>query len=398
MINFCKAVFLAIGFSSGSLYADSYDALLRRYERQIHSQERQLRVLRTNLLEKERDAREWQRKAKEAKSAWERGKTSVQKASEKVRHFREQWSKTHLLAETAQWSVVEKSLVGQAANDQMARLVTEWYKRRMTPRVLAGVATGESMRQMIMEKLVVLSQSAHQQADHARQEEIILRDQEIQWQNREQRHAQALERLRHHQHSYWIQWQEACQRRARLEEEKNQLEQSAQALRVMLQELREHRDQTLAFKSGSSATSPVLAIPKGSLSWPLEGQVIQSFGRQYSSEINQLLVSNGIKIQAEAGRSVRTIQAGKVLFARPFQHYGQLVIVQHKEGLASVYAGLGQTRVKEGDLLNALDPVGSLGDGGSFYFELRHHEEPINPLVWLAPLHTSDLSLRRKSP
>jgi len=90
-------------------------------------------------------------------------------------------------------------------------------------------------------------------------------------------------------------------------------------------------------------------------------------------------VSNGIKIEAGQNHTVRTIQEGKVLFANAFRQYGQLVIVQHKSGLTSVYAGLGQTQVKEGQMLAALDQIGITGDKGSFYFELRRDEQPINP-------------------
>src|SRR5947207_1165409 len=70
--------------------------------------------------------------------------------------------------------------------------------------------------------------------------------------------------------------------------------------------------------------------------------------------------------------------------------------LQKRQTLTSIYAELGETRVKVGDRLAALDAVGSVGANRSFYFELRHDEEPINPLVWLAPARTSELSSRHK--
>jgi septal ring factor EnvC (AmiA/AmiB activator) len=123
--------------------------------------------------------------------------------------------------------------------------------------------------------------------------------------------------------------------------------------------------------------------------------VVQNFGRQYPDGLNQLVVSNGIKIDAGQNHTVRAIQDGKVLFANAFRQYGQLVIVQHQSGLTSVYAGLGQTQVKEGQVLSALDQIGLTGEKGSFYFELRRDEQPINPLVYLTPATTTQLSLRR---
>jgi septal ring factor EnvC (AmiA/AmiB activator) len=123
--------------------------------------------------------------------------------------------------------------------------------------------------------------------------------------------------------------------------------------------------------------------------------VVQGYGRQYPDGTNQLVVSNGIKIDAGTGHTVRAIQEGKVLFASPFRQYGQLVIIQHKSGLTSVYAGLGETQVKPEEDLKALDPIGRTGESGSFYFELRRDEQPMNPLAYLQPVTPSELSSRR---
>ena len=56
-----KTAFLFVMAASLS-YADSYGTLLQRYESQIKQQERHLRSLRKNLLEKEQDAKRWQQK------------------------------------------------------------------------------------------------------------------------------------------------------------------------------------------------------------------------------------------------------------------------------------------------------------------------------------------------
>ena len=163
----------------------------------------------------------------------------------------------------------------------------------------------------------------------------------------------------------------------------------------MLEELRDHRDQARALSENRTANGRVLESLRGTLPWPAHGRVVQNFGRQYTEGLSQLIVSDGIKIEVGANHAVRAIQEGKVIFANAFRQYGQLVIIQHKNGLTSVYAGLGQTQVKEGQMLAALDEVGATGESGSFYFELRRDEEPINPLVYLTPAASSELSLRR---
>jgi septal ring factor EnvC (AmiA/AmiB activator) len=379
------------------VFADSYNKLLERYEGQIKQQERQLRALRKNLLQKERDAKRWQQRAETARDQWTDAGVAVQHARDMVRKNAQQRSRTRTLAEAAQWSVLEQSSLSKAADSEIAFWTTELYKQQQTPRYYADTGPVTFGSQALVLHLASFAETSHILQEKAQEQETALRMEEMRWQREEQKQTIALDNSRHKQQSLWLRWQEAMQRRQSLEEERRQLEQSAQALRVMLSELHENRDETLATHSNTPRVSAALRGLKGNLPWPVAGTVTQNFGRQYSDKLQQLVVSNGIKVEAESGKPVRTIQPGKVLYARPFQEYGQLVIVQHQNGLTSVYGELGQTRVKEGDVLAALDAVGLVGESRSFYFELRHDEQPINPLVWLsAPQPLSELSSRRK--
>jgi len=316
-------------------------------------------------------------------------------ARQKVQAVHSQWSREHTLADAAEWSATERVLLARAADGQLSYLARERYEAQ-TAHSGTPVTVNERMHEYFLQGLSELSGKAQGEAVDAQREETALRAEEMHWQTEEQRRAEELDGLHQKQQAQWMKWQEANQRLAALEEEKNQMEQSEQALRVMVQELHEHRDHTLAARQERSGDDRALAALRGALPWPAYGRVTQNFGRQYSSDLNQLLVSNGIKIATGPGHTIRTVQDGNVLFASPFRDYGQLVIVQHKSGLTSVYAGLGQIQVKEGDAVSALDSIGTTGDSGSFYFELRRDEQPINPLVYLTPNHRSDLSTRRK--
>ena len=377
------------------LYADAYDTLMQRYEKQIRQQEKQLQSLRGRLADKEKEAQQWKEKSEQAKIQWSQAAALVDQARGKVQKVHSQWSRAHTLADAAEWSATERVLLARAADGQLSYLVRERYEAQ-TAHQVSPVTVNERMHEYFLQGLSELSGKAQGEAQDAQRQETALRTEEMHWQTEEQRHTEDLDRLHEKQQAQWMKWQEANQRLAALEEEKNQMEQSEQALRVMVQELHEHRDHTLAARQERSGDDRALAALRGALPWPAYGRVTQNFGRQYSSDLNQLLVSNGIKIATDPGHTVRTIQAGKVLFASPFRDYGQLIIIEHKSGLTSVYAGLGQIQVKERDAVAALDSIGTTSDSGSFYFELRRDEQPINPLVYLTPNHRSDLSSRRK--
>ncbi|OGR91432.1 MAG: hypothetical protein A2992_08010 [Elusimicrobia bacterium RIFCSPLOWO2_01_FULL_59_12] len=384
------AALLAMGSAARG---DVYTTLLQRYESQIKQQESRMRDLRKDLLEKEQEARRWQTKAESAKTQWTQAGLAVSHARKMVRDHQERRSKVHALAEAAQWSLLEQTSLRDAAELELALWTIELYKRRQAPRYFMDSDSVSYGSGVVLAHLADLSVGARALADRAQQKEAHLRLEEMRWREEEQKQALALDRYRGQQQTIWLRWQEALRRRQSLEEERAQLEQSAQALRVMLGELRSHRDQTAASRPNTPQRAAAFNALKGTLPWPAAGTVTQNFGRHYSESLQQLVISNGIKLQAETGQSVRAVRAGKVLFAQPFQQYGQLVILQHANGLTSVYAGLGQTRVKESDVLAALDPVGAVGASRSFYFELRHEERPINPLAWLEPRRAAEASL-----
>jgi septal ring factor EnvC (AmiA/AmiB activator) len=349
------------------------------------------------LLEKEKETARWQQKAEEARTQWDQAGTAVEKTRDAVQDVREDLRKTKTLAQAAEWAATEQALLARATDGQVAALAREVYARRRLAPVHSGVSVRDHFPTFFLERLAGHSTSVHEEARKAEADEAALRTKELQFQEREQQQSAELEQARQKQKAHWQKWQEANRRRAALEEEKTQMEQSAQALRVMVQELRDHRDHAAAARQGKRpGDEGALAALRGSLPWPADGKVTQGFGRQYSDELQQLLVSNGIKIEAGAHHNVRAIQPGKVLFSSAFRQYGQLVIIQHRSGLASVYGSLGQTKVKVGDAVAALEVVGTTGDAGSFYFELRHEEQPVNPLVYLSPAqHRSDISSRR---
>jgi septal ring factor EnvC (AmiA/AmiB activator) len=384
--------------SVSTVFGDAYGTLLQRYESQIRQQERRLRSLRKNLIEKENEAKRWQQKASAAKVQWTRAGLAVERARQMVREKQQRRTKTQSLAEAAQWTVMEHLSRSKAADAEMAFWTIELYKQKATPRYFSDVNPSSVGSAPVIEQLASLSKATHVLAGKAQEKEAALRMEELRWRNEELKQTLALDRHRQQQQTVWLRWQEAIQRRKALEDERAQLEQSAQALRVMLAELRDHRNQTMAARADVPKSNAALRAMRGTLPWPAAGTVTQNFGKQYSEQLQQLVISNGIKVEADTGKSVRSVQQGKVLFARPFQEYGQLVIIQHPHGLTSVYGGLGQTQVKEGDVVATLDPVGTVGDNKSFYFELRQDEEPINPLVWLSPRGSAEvgLSTRRK--
>jgi len=124
---------------------------------------------------------------------------------------------------------------------------------------------------------------------------------------------------------------------------------------------------------------------KGRLTWPLRGRIVASFGSQEAPGRPKL---NGVKI-APAGkkREVHAVAAGQVRYADWFGGYGLMMIVDHGDGVLSVYAHNDVLYKHLGDWVDVGDRLGEAGSTGwvsdvALYFEVRDGGKPVDPARW----------------
>ena len=127
---------------------------------------------------------------------------------------------------------------------------------------------------------------------------------------------------------------------------------------------------------------------KGLLKMPVKGKVISSFGTYKNPRNNITLYRNGIDIQADRGEPIRAISSGKVLFAKWFKGYGNMIIIDHGGHYYSVYANIDELFKQAGDLVEKNEVIATVGDSGSLigpklYFEIRYYGKPQNPMDWI---------------
>ena len=119
--------------------------------------------------------------------------------------------------------------------------------------------------------------------------------------------------------------------------------------------------------------------------WPLKGRIISGLGSNYRNLINR-----GINIQAPAGSDILATRAGRVVFyANSFGNYGKTVIIDHGDGLRSIYSRISEIFVQPGENVQRGSLVGRVGssirDKNSYlHFEIRKGAMPQNPLFYLS--------------
>ncbi|MFO0598590.1 MAG: M23 family metallopeptidase [Myxococcaceae bacterium] len=131
----------------------------------------------------------------------------------------------------------------------------------------------------------------------------------------------------------------------------------------------------------------LVKVGKGSgvLEWPLRGVLYARFGKKGKDP------HDGIDLAAPAGQPVKTAASGSVLFAGEQKGYGLIVIVEHDDGLITLYAHNRDLRVKTGQKVRAGQVVATVGDSGKtsgphLHFEVRREGVPVDPLDFLGPV------------
>ncbi|QGM20823.1 peptidoglycan DD-metalloendopeptidase family protein [Spiribacter sp. 2438] len=140
----------------------------------------------------------------------------------------------------------------------------------------------------------------------------------------------------------------------------------------------------LAERQEDLADRPELTEARGALEWPLEGELLASFGSQRAGDMEW----TGLLIGAEAGTPVRPIAPGQVVFADWLRGLGLLLIIDHGNGYLSLYGRNQMLYFEVGEQVTPSDVIATVGQTGgrpepALYFELRAGGQPVNPLTWL---------------
>lgn len=126
----------------------------------------------------------------------------------------------------------------------------------------------------------------------------------------------------------------------------------------------------------------------GTMLWPAEGEITSPFGWRVHPIFGTQRLHTGIDIGADYGDTVRAADGGAVIHADWMGGYGYAVIIDHGNGISTLYAHNSQLLVSEGQMVakgQAISRVGSTGysTGPHLHFEVRQNGSPVNPLNFL---------------
>jgi len=133
-----------------------------------------------------------------------------------------------------------------------------------------------------------------------------------------------------------------------------------------------------------------LAQLKGKLALPVQGEVTARFGSARRTEAGVNAPTwKGVFIRAPQGTEVRAAAAGRVVFADWLRGFGNLLVIDHGDGLLTVYGNNETLLVNAGERVASGEVIASVGNTGGqqdsgLYFEMRFQGRPVDPLRWAA--------------
>ena len=144
-------------------------------------------------------------------------------------------------------------------------------------------------------------------------------------------------------------------------------------------------DELIRKKSGNSN-----AKGTGQLIWPLSGhsRISSDYGWRMHPILKERRFHDGIDIPAPSGTSVKAADSGTVIYVGWLNAYGKVVVLDHGNGISTMYAHLSSQLVSDGQEVNkgaAIAKVGSTGwsTGPHLHFTVRKDGSAVSPHGYL---------------
>ena len=164
--------------------------------------------------------------------------------------------------------------------------------------------------------------------------------------------------------------------------ERDMAEQAYQELAEMSRQIEQ------MIRNIQSGHSGGASVGSGRMIWPLSGPITSPFGWRTHPIFGTSRYHSGLDIGADYGDAVVAADGGVVIYADWMGGYGKAVIIDHGNGVSTLYGHNSDLVVGEGQRVNkgqVIARAGSTGysTGPHVHFEVRLNGSPTNPLDYL---------------
>jgi murein DD-endopeptidase MepM/ murein hydrolase activator NlpD len=175
--------------------------------------------------------------------------------------------------------------------------------------------------------------------------------------------------------------------RLALEAAQNQLERESKNLEVLIQQ---KVGEARATEEAQTKTNSRTAIVRGTgvMAYPSDASTSSPFGWRIHPILGYRRFHAGLDFAASYGSKIRAADSGRVIFAGWYGGYGRAVIIDHGNGITTLYGHTSELYVSEGQAVERGQAIGAVGSTGfstgpHLHFEVRRNGTPVDPANYL---------------
>ena len=144
------------------------------------------------------------------------------------------------------------------------------------------------------------------------------------------------------------------------------------------------RQRVSARRSGNK----IIIRGTGRMLYPTYGSITSRFGWRSHPILGSRRFHAGLDFGASHGTTIRAADSGVVIFAGWYGGYGNAVVIDHGDGISTLYAHSSRLYVTEGQVVRKGKPIAAVGSTGlstgpHLHFEVRLNGKPVDPLAYL---------------
>ncbi len=126
----------------------------------------------------------------------------------------------------------------------------------------------------------------------------------------------------------------------------------------------------------------------GQLGWPVSGEITSPYGYRVHPIWGTTIYHSGIDIGVDEGTPVHAADSGVIVWSGWMGGYGYAVVIDHGNGLSTLYGHNSELAVDEGQSVSkgqVIAYAGSTGNstGPHVHFEVRENGDPVDPMGYL---------------
>lgn len=122
--------------------------------------------------------------------------------------------------------------------------------------------------------------------------------------------------------------------------------------------------------------------------WPMQGRITSYFGNRYVPYRYEYIEHSGLDIAGLYGQAITAAASGYVVLSSYYGGYGNTIVIDHGNGINTLYAHASSLCVQSGTYVNKGDTIAACGstgnsDGNHLHFEIRVNGVTVDPLNYL---------------